>query len=97
MQKEDSDLKQSIQGLVENPKDKRVQNFVLEENWLYHVLVPVKHDRTQRLQLVVPRTLTESILQVAHKSEFGGCHEAMTKCMINSVCDTIGIGCIRMP
>ena len=79
LQKEDSDLKQIIQGLEENPNDKRVQNFVLEENRLYHVSVPVKHDRTQRLQLVVPRSLTESVLQEAHNSEFGGCHASHDK------------------
>ena len=79
LQRDDSNLNQIIQGLDENPEDKKVQNFVLEENRLYHVSVPVKHDRTQTLQLVVPKSLTESVLQEAHNSQFGGCHASHDK------------------
>ena len=79
LQRKDPELELIIQGLKEDPDQAGLKSYVLEDQILYHVSVPVKYDKTQRLQLVVPVSLREGILQEIHASEYIGGHLSTDK------------------
>ena len=68
-QHEDPDLQPIILALLKGDVDtKLTQNYVLQDNVLYHVAAEVKMDMEPRLQLVIPQCLQPSILQELHSS-----------------------------
>lgn len=64
LQKEDETLKQVLKGVQE--KDPKFKSFVLQDDILYHIALPVKHDPEYRLQLVLPESLRKEALIELH-------------------------------
>ena len=67
LQKEDHQLFQIIKALeAGTAADKVANEYVLEDNLLYHIAEPVRLDPDHRLQLALPAVLLPEVLQAYH-------------------------------
>ena len=66
VQKEDPALAEIIDSLKRNTSSKYADDYVIEEDTLYHIGKPVRLDSQPRMQLVVPTSLVDTILDSYH-------------------------------
>lgn len=78
-QKEDEILGAIIDSLQSQDEEEKPEGFVMYDDLLHHIANPVKNDQNERLQLVIPESLTESIISEMHSAEFGGGHLGLDK------------------
>ena len=76
LQKEDRYLGPIIQGIEEGEDNKE---FIVEDDLLYHLSSPVRHDSTCRLQLAIPQCMSEGVIVQLHDNIMGGGHVGLDK------------------
>ena len=75
-QRQDPSLHQYFTNLEEGVES---NNFVLQEGRLYHISSPVKKDKDEHLQLVLPRDIAAKVVRDFHSSPYGGGHLSVEK------------------
>ena len=71
---------QSVNGIIHLlQQENEITEYVLQDGLLYHISQPVKKDKHQRIQLVVPSSMQKGVLEEIHCSEFGGGHTGIDK------------------
>ena len=78
LQREDPEIENIIQSL-EDPDVTDWPNFLLQDGVLYHISNPVKRDASPRLQLVIPESLRQGVLQEFHDSPYNGGHAGIDR------------------
>ena len=66
LQRLDPDLGEVYEQLLAGETSGRTSDYTLEDEVLYKVASPVKHDQEHHLQLVVPRLLVPGVLYMMH-------------------------------
>lgn len=76
-QSQDPECKAILDAL--SKEENKNNEFVIDDDILYHVATPVRYDMTHRLQLVLPKSMRQEVLEQAHESAFGGGHTGFDK------------------
>ena len=65
-QKDDPFCQTVVKSINESTSDHNMQNYVVMDDLLYHISAPIRLDPEPHLQVVVPNTLTEKVVNAYH-------------------------------